>query len=102
MYEPGYPDPVTVQSTDTKLNLIQFPNENIDRTIEWHKDTFKEVILVQEFNEVKWVIGFTIHTKNRTILQSEPNFKFVKSEKPHNMNLGIYGVYTKIHGKSNY
>ena len=29
--------------------------------IEWHNDTFNEVILVDEREPVKWVIGFTIH-----------------------------------------
>ena len=47
------------RSANISFNLVRF--ENDDHSIEWHNDTFNEVILVDERQPVKWVIGFTIH-----------------------------------------
>ena len=56
----GYNLTVTARSKEIRFNLVRFDSDD-HSIIEWHKDTFNEVILVDERQPVKWVIGFTIH-----------------------------------------
>ena len=63
-------DPIEMRSQEITFNLIKF-QENQNQFIEWHKDTFKESITVDEYQAVKWVIRFTIHKKDRQILQGD-------------------------------
>lgn len=58
------------------FNLVQFAND--DHAIEWHKDTFNEDIYVEEGQPAKWVIGFTIHRKDRQIMTNITTFDFTR------------------------
>lgn len=65
--------------TSIDFKLIQF-KEGVNKTIEWHKDTFNEVIYVDEKEAVKWVIGFTIHGRGRTIIDLPPDFQLSRKD----------------------
>lgn len=64
------------RSEEIYFNLVQFDND--EHAIEWHKDAFNEIILVEEGQPVKWVIGFTIHRKDRQKVQQTPMLDFIR------------------------
>ena len=70
-----YGEAVEMRSQEITFNIITFQDKQ--EFIEWHKNTFKESILVDEYSPVKWVVGFTIHSKNRQF-QGPPLLEFTK------------------------
>lgn len=72
-----YGEAMEMRSQEITFNIITFQDKQ--EFIEWHKNTFKESILVDEYSPVKWVVGFTIHSKNRDF-QGPPLLDFTKLE----------------------
>ena len=70
-----YGEAMEMRSQEITFNIITFQDKQ--EFIEWHKDTFKESILVDEYSPVRWVVGFTIHSKNRQF-QGPPLLEFTK------------------------
>ena len=70
-----YGEAMEMRSQEITFNIITFQDKQ--EFIEWHKDTFKESILVDEYSPVKWVVGFTVHSKNRQF-KGPPLLEFTK------------------------
>ncbi len=68
--------PIESESKEISINLIHFGEFN--PSIEWHTESFNDMILVDEGQPIKVVIGFTIHRENRfEERQSSPLLEFV-------------------------
>jgi hypothetical protein len=79
---------VEARSEQIKLNIIHFKDDFMtSKTIEWHRDAFNPEIHVKDGN-VKWIIGFTLHRKDRGPIMNNPIYDFIKVDKVKTMITG--------------